>query len=94
MASETELTSDSEEGNNTQLSDQHMEYLKEKIIQHIIETDIVSAEIKREPGKPAKLVMTFGSKPGMYLCVNLIRLCVLICIWSEIKTDIQFYSII
>lgn len=65
MASETDLTSDCDEGFTTKISDHHLRYLKEAIIQHLFERNSFSAEIQHVPNKPAKLSLTFGSKSGM-----------------------------
>ena len=44
MASEADLTSDSDEGYSVKLADRHVKDLKEKLKQQIDETDDLSAE--------------------------------------------------
>ena len=68
MASETEFTSDSNEGFKTKISDDHLVSLKDKIIQCLTESNDISAEIQHEQGKPATLfvMLGHGQKTGRY----------------------------
>ena len=70
MASEADFASDSDEGFRTKVSDKHLVYLKERIIQCIADSNNISAEVQHEQGKPAKLFVTIDSafKTGRSMC--------------------------
>lgn len=68
MASKTdwEFTSDCEdEGYTTKVTnDNHLKYLKKKVVQCINDSNDFSAEFHHVPGKPAKLRLSFGEISG------------------------------
>lgn len=62
MASETELTSDCDDGYVTQIAGDDLEYLKQQVVDCIVKSKDFKAEIHHRPGQPAQLYLTVGTK--------------------------------
>ena len=65
MASDSEISSDCIDGYITKVSEAHVDYLKRRVANYLLEAKNMSAEIHHAPGQPARLYFTEGPSSGM-----------------------------